>query len=200
VSGLLDRTRERLGPAPRWLPAQGLRPKPPPWMSKRDPRYGTYADTDHLLAHGDVVWGHMVQANGALFEPGKADLPGDVIFAEDRSLDEALDRLHAAAHAAASLTEVPLAHGAYKRLGDHLTQGTGCAVRLPVPAGVGRGATLFLSTIVIHRRLLPMPYLATMFLPLLVSPYKPSVMPLPSPLWAEDLVEAWRDVAAETWR
>jgi hypothetical protein len=194
--GLLDRTRQQLGPAPRVIGNQRVRFPPPSWMSYSDALYRTYVDTDTLLCHGDVVWGRIVQANQLLFSAGPDDCPAAVLFAEDRSFDTSPQRLGRAADEVYDLKEAEAHDDAYRRIKEHLIDERERVWRMPIPAGIARGKPLALATVMIHRAALPLPYLATTYLPLVVAAEVPTVIVLPKALWAADLVQAWLDLAA----
>ena len=192
--GLLDRTRQGFGPAPRLIGNQAVRFPPPAWMGRGAPLYRTYVDTDTLLRHGDVVWSRTVQANQLLYSPGREDCPAIVVFGEDRSFDASPQRLGRAAAEVRALYEAEVHDAAYRRVKELLADEG--EPRVPVPAGIARGKRLALATVMIHRAALPLPYLATGYLPLVIAAEVPTVIVLPKALWAEDLVQAWLDLAA----
>lgn len=192
--GLLDRTRQQLAPAPRVIRQRAVRFPPPAWMGRGDPLYRSYVDADTLLRHGDVVWGKTVQANRLLFSPGPDDAAATVVFARDRSFDASPHRLGRAADEVFALNEAEAYDAAYRRVKEHL-EGQG-ERRVPVPAGIARGERLVIATVMIHRAALPLPHLATTYLPLVVAAEVPTVIVLPKALWAADLVRGWLDLAA----
>lgn len=198
MRSLLDATREKLDAARPTLKASRYHYPPPAWLRGADPLYGAYVHGERLLRNGEVVWGHVVQANTLLFSPASGhDCPAAVLHAEDASCDHALHRLSRAAHEAYELKEKrPVAAG-YKEVGAYLADEHTRGSKMPVPPGIARGRRLVITDVLIHRAALPLPYLASTFFPVLVAPDIPTVILLPAPLWADDLVEAWRDISAE---
>lgn len=195
---LLDRTRESLAQARTHLfRRRDVRVRYPKWLHPTDSLFETLAYADDLLRRGDVVWGYVVQANTQMFSPGPNDLPGDVVFAEDRTFDRLLSRLLRATEAICSLSGQPPQAGPYSALSAHLADDYHRAWKLPIPVAISRGAPLFLSTVLLQRNALPKRHLAASFLPLLVTPDIPAVRVLPASLWAPDLVEAWQDLSIE---
>src|SRR5262249_52306381 len=56
-------------------------------------------DQDLLREHGQVVWGHLVQANTVLFNPrNRQALPANVLYSPDPYFDEQLPLLGELAH------------------------------------------------------------------------------------------------------
>lgn len=68
---------------------------PPAWLraSPTDKLHRIYEDQWLLRKYGDVVWGHIIQANKMLFEPGDQNCPADVVYSPDKSYDDHLDEL-----------------------------------------------------------------------------------------------------------
>lgn len=195
---LLDASRAKLEVARRDFDAFRYRVSPPGWLNRNDPLYATYTDAPLLLREGDLVWGHVVQANGQLFSRGTENAPAAVLFAEDRTFDHLVDRLLRASQQLFALRSDTAVDSEFERMRAFLTNERERAWRVPCPAEIARGQRLFVATIMIHRWWLPLRYIGVNFLPILVSERVPTVMMLPGELWAEDLVKAWRDLADES--
>jgi hypothetical protein len=76
---------ENFGPAPRrqslWNKLTYFRIPRPAWL-RANPSDGLSTLFDSLPAlftEGAVVWGHVIQANSLLFEPGAFDFPGELV-------------------------------------------------------------------------------------------------------------------------
>ena len=71
---MIRNTRIRLGEPPRVFGKKEsgyLSIKPPAWLNSSDDDLSVvYQDHGLLLTHGTVVWGALVMANQAMFEPG----------------------------------------------------------------------------------------------------------------------------------
>src|SRR6185503_6162156 len=85
-SDLLQAANDLLRPPPRkigWWSLRELRLKRPRW-NRSDGRFeAIFRHQDMLLEHGHVVWGHVIQANALLFEPGPDDSPAAIIYSLD---------------------------------------------------------------------------------------------------------------------
>ena len=79
LNDTLLRMREAFGPAPRRI-ERGMVARLPSWATweKAFKRYKS--GQKHLLKHGAITWGALVQANNQLFEPGERDHPGNVVY------------------------------------------------------------------------------------------------------------------------
>src|SRR5207249_4760436 len=89
--------------------------EPPAWMRPDDPLRATYAQSRELLRSGHVIWGHVVQANNLLFQPGDADCPAAVLYGAGPD-DLPPDRLLYAAVAAYALKNAKPADPAAARI------------------------------------------------------------------------------------
>ncbi|MFD3729629.1 hypothetical protein [Streptomyces sp. NPDC058671] len=79
--------RAALGEAPRrfsWFDKfRHLRIPRSDWVEREDPLAEILKAQNVLLAEGRLVWGALVQANSALFERCRDDLPAAVIYSPD---------------------------------------------------------------------------------------------------------------------
>src|SRR5262249_12475956 len=84
MRNLLNECRTRFGDPPRSLSFMArleFRIFPPLWCSlSNDPLLGLYDNQKRLRDRGRVIWGHIVQANSLLFEPGRQNFPANVIY------------------------------------------------------------------------------------------------------------------------
>ena len=185
---------QRLAPvlAPAWPVA--IAPGPvrldaPPWAADDELRR-LFDNAPALLAEGRVVWGAVVQANKALFEPGPmAGAPGEVLYDPHGRVPDA--DLHAMARTVLTLKgrnfDLPdLASISHYLNDEHIRVfGLDLPARLaPYPMKVS--STWF------DRQHLPGGVLAQPLIPILISDVHPGVaLPLPAQFWPPNLREAW---------
>lgn len=192
----LEEIRQALGPAPRELREDGqLRARPPEWMTAADDLRPVYRLQLRLLREGQVVWGHVVQANTQLFEPGAHDHPGQIVFSPDPYFDHRLDELAALASdlfdlkgrsAAGPPLEPELAE-----VGRLLAGERDRVLRARVPPVMTEGLEVHYGSVMFHRRFLPGGMLRESFLPVLIAPGLEPALPLPSARWGPGLLAAW---------
>ncbi len=132
-------------------------------------------------------------ANSLLFARGSTSHPALVVYASEGGVD--FESLKEEAHAVFSLRGSkpldPSLASFVKGLGDNDRP---LAVR--VPDAVAHGRPLCVTSLIIHREDLPLPYLGASLLPLVVDERGFATV-LPHPFWGSDLRGAWVDLAAE---
>ena len=195
MSALLDETRRTFGVAPRKVGSWD-RLTPPPWMKPDDPLQRSYGQIEDLLANGDVVWGHVVQANSLLFRPGPEAAPAEVVYCARPDEDVPPEALQAAAGAAFGLKGRKLADPALARIGAALDAEMDRHPPLDLPDAVTHGHSMRMAIVMVHRALLPSRYLSSNFLPLLVSRSRDAAALFPCLYWKEDLVRGWFGLGA----
>ncbi len=93
---IIDACRERFGPPPRSLhatDAKACRLELPSQLEDlfaqtNDPMLRILVDQSLLRDRGQVVWGHLVQANQMLFDPNNTKpLPANVVYSLDAYFD-----------------------------------------------------------------------------------------------------------------
>jgi hypothetical protein len=161
----------------------------PPWAADDDLRY-LFDNAQALLRDGRVVWGAVVQANNALFEPGAlVGAPGEILYDPHGRVPDA--DLHATARTVLALKgrnfDLPDLASISQYLNDERIRvfGLDLPERLsPYPLKVS--STWF------ERRHLPGGVLAQPVIPVLISDAHPgAVLPLPAAFWPDILREAW---------
>jgi len=195
---LLEQCRRNFGPPGRhfslWDRLTYLRIGRPAWCDRSD-GFGVFFNEKHyLLSHGDVVWGHVVQANDVLFRWGLVDSAAAFVYAADPhevvdpdALADAAERLFALRETTPSDPELaPIA----EFLADEWARPFGVAVPRSVCPQLGAQ----ISASLVIRRHLPRRRLCGLLLPILLSPREPKViLPLPSRWWPEELVAWWSE-------
>lgn len=198
----LEQIREKIGPVPRSLgwfkPSPFLFPEPP-WVEQaarsEEPIKEIFRDMNLLWKRGVVVWGHLIRANAALFEPGDGDLPGTVIFSPTASDSEAEELLPVFAKKLNALRSSAFPDpGWTQREGEwhedlinDFSYHRG--FRLP-GEWQNRTQDYKASTIVPHRGHLPDGFLVSRMLPLLVDPFSSIAQLIPADYWPDGMA-AW---------
>lgn len=184
---LLDATRDQLDEA-RPVSPRGA----PYWLRDDDPLQRQVKGSQKLLERGDLVWGYVHGANGALFGPiGEWVLPAIVLHGEEGVFDEAPHRLEwVSGRLGEILAGKPPREPGLRRIHDAFSGEDFREVRLAVPRRLADGLTVFLSAVLVARADLPLGHLACPYVPLLVHPKVPAVMLLPTANRAPDLQRA----------
>ena len=146
-----------------------------------------------LRDQGRIVWGVLVQANNALFDPNnRQTLPANLIFSPDNHFDDSLPTLQQLARRIADLREASPANAQVKQLALAVSNKTLRTMRLQVPPVLCHDRQVFFTTCLIHPPHLPAHFLGASFFPLVICPEKTeAVMILPSTYWPEQLRESW---------
>ncbi|MDR3351632.1 MAG: hypothetical protein LBO00_01165 [Zoogloeaceae bacterium] len=168
----------------------------------QDPLIESICNFPTLLRTGRVVWGALIQANGDLLQPGSRDLPAEVVYSIDGSVQP--NALTSVAQALFALRQQlpPQADDALCRCANYLNAQTQRVFGWPVPASLAPAPglperlpeTLRISTLWVLRAHLPHGYLTRNVLPLLLSDACPGhVMIVPSSAWPMALREMWSE-------
>ncbi len=195
MSSLLARSRAAFGPAPRSIPAHDV-VEPPPWMKADDLLRAAYRDRTALFETGDIVWGHVVQANSQLLRRGDVALPAHVLYASLPEGEPDPERLERAADRTFALKGRTPADPELARVAGALADDAPRHPPFDLPVAIHEGMPMRLAIVVVHPRLLPRPYLASFLVPLLASRARDSVVVLPVRHWASDLVDGWLALGA----
>jgi len=193
---ILEQCRAAIGPAPRrfgFLDRAGyLSIARPAWCGSRDGLSQFFASRGELLREGEVVWGHVVQANTLLFKPGPHNCPGEVAFCPDPARVVDIEELEFVAHSLFDLKGTQPAPGPLRTFAEHLTNERTRAFGLEVPASISPLLDCEVSTIFFARRHLPGGVLSCPFFPILLLPRAPHlVMVLPARYWPPPLLRLW---------
>ena len=160
-------------------------------MDRRfDPQF---RDQRLLLERGSVVWGSIVQANSALFEPrgGSESLPAAILYSLDPRFDAAPQQLTDYAHNMFDLKGQSVSPE-MQDFADKLANEMVADIKLPVPVGFTGGLQCYYATLLIVRKHLPLRHLAQGIFPLLVAPQETdAVMILPQAYWGDFFRGLW---------
>jgi hypothetical protein len=198
VQQLLAECRKNFGMPGRafslWDRLTYLRTGRPAWCDRSD-RLGLFFENrNDLLKHGQVVWGHIVQANVALFSSGLFDSAANIVFPSDPSVVIDPAELAEVAERLFELKDTVPGDRQLATLAKHLSDEFDRAFGMPVPNSLSPKFQSLMSSSVVARRHLPQRRLCFPLLPIIVSPRTPkTIMPLPSRYWPDELVEWWTD-------
>lgn len=191
---LLEECRQNFGPAPRafkWQDKQSLQAAPPAWC-RTDALMMIYRQRPRLLREGRIVWGHLVQANNLLFNPGPQDCPASIIYGLSPDWDSDLDGLETIAHKIFALKGTMPDDPALQEFARGITDEMRRDFRVQVPAQLlddaQQGRDLCLTTIMVMRQNLPFGFLTSSAFPLLVLPeHTDATLILPARFWPQTL-------------
>ena len=194
AADLLHECRERLAQQRLASPYPSRPPDPWQllWNTGRKSLNNALLYRKLLLQTGEVVWGHIVQANDTLFRPGRQDAPGEVIYCADTDSDSDPQSLNEVARRLWQLKGTRPADPAHALLARHLTNEYTRAFGVLVPENLCDFFCAELSTVVFVRADLPNRVLSLPFFPLLVLP-NGVAMPVPSMFWPLPLVQIWNE-------
>lgn len=205
----LDFIRQQLGSSPRriWFFQWGDKVFPMPaglkgMRPQEEPLLGTLLRQKDIWREGKIVWGHIIVANRALWQPGENDLPGEVVYSLDAPDTEALEKLPKIARALsdAKFSEKPIEAfpPEEQEIVEHLRNERDRAFGMAVPPSFSQGLRCFTSTFWAHRAHLPEKALGGRLLPLLVLVKKVhDVLIIPGKFWPDDLRLPWGTVIGE---
>lgn len=177
------------------------------WI-RRDPIAQLFENMETLLTQGWLVWGHVVQANTALFSPGLLNAPGEIIYDPQGILTP--EELKPIAHELFALRqkEKQLDPGKPEDaellpIARHLNAETTRAFGMKVPARYSR-EPLLLSTVMFERRHFPESKLTLPYFPILICPEIPGfAMVLHGRFWPKPLIDRLKNAtnseAVDTW-
>jgi transcription elongation factor Elf1 len=195
---LLNACRTRIGAPPREFPPEDsshlkIWPwNPSLWMF--DSLLWIYCRQRIVYKSGQVVWGHIVQANDALFTKGRIDQPAQIVYSFDRYFDTAVDELGGIAESVFDLKETRPRQPELRKLAAHVTNETGRTWKYPLPRQMTGGREVLLTTVMVPRKHLPDGYLAASFFPLLACETQTRMtLILSHHYWPHPLRQIWRE-------
>ncbi len=157
-----------------------------------DPLKVHYKQQKIVQTEGQIVWGHLVQANSSLFDKGPNDCPADVIYSFDPFFDDRLDALAEIAEAVSELKGTEPNEPGQLEVARHLTDEYTRIFKHPVPPEMTGGREVFLTSLMVIRKHLPGYYLQNGYFPLVACPdMTPALLILPARYWPKALIAAW---------
>ncbi len=194
---LLERTRKKFGKVPRsfGFTARIYNHISTPFLLKR---LSTglfdiiYKDKNVLYRNGRIVWGFIIQANDYLFKPGRGNYPAAAVFSTNSYFNDRLYLLSEIAEKLYSLKGKTDANIELTRFAEIITGERDVLYNLPIPESLTGGKVVYYTTIMVHRKHLPVNWLVSSWLPLLVHPTKTkAAIILPANYWEPDLKKFW---------
>ncbi|MFD5110057.1 hypothetical protein [Streptomyces cinereoruber] len=184
----ITQCRAALGEAPRrfsWFDKFSyLRIPRSDWVEREDPLAQILKDQNLLLAEGRLVWGALVQANSALFERGRDDLPAAVIYSPDAVFDDSPDLLLDIAQKLYRLKGTRQQDPELAAFSRMLASEMDREMQMEVPRRLTGSVTVYCTDIIVARRHLPGRVLNEQVFPLLIAPERTAMtMMLPSRFW-----------------
>lgn len=189
---------ENFGPAPRrlslWDRLTYFRIARPSWL-RRNPsdRLKSLFDNFYMLfTKGTVVWGHIIQANRLLFQPGVSDCPGELVYSLADAERVNPDRLRHVAKQLFDLKGTVPQDSELAPIAEYLTNERIRVFGLPVPKTLSPNLRCHISTTFFVRKHLPQRRLCNPVLPIIVNSIEPYfAMPLPARYWPQQFIERW---------
>lgn len=167
----------------------------PFWCDKSDDLFDLFENKWNLIDYGNIVWGHVVQANMLLFEKGKANCPASIIFAPDPKINPSFEQLSTAAQGLYRLKNTTPDDENLRKIADTLTDEMERTFGVAIPEEFCKGGQLYEASTFITRKHLPNKVLSKGFFPILVSHCKPFwCVPLPCRYWPQALIEYWHAI------
>lgn len=203
--GMLGECRQRFGNAPRTSSGEEKAYLRVAFsfltrlLSSSDKLCKPLAAQESVFREGVVVWGHLVQANSQLFQSGKRDLPGEMVYSlQCPSITP--DELGQVAKELGSLKGTHPASPSLAPIANYLTDEYIRVFGLPVPQSISVQQCL-ISTVYFVRHHLPNSVLSGNVLPLVVMPRQPNfAFVLPALYWPEMLLQHWQAVRPQLHR
>jgi hypothetical protein len=146
------------------------RPRRPDWLSTESPLYEAYRDRALLLEQGQVVWGHVVQANEELLSPGRDPFPAALLFSLDPAYADRVGNLGEIAKQLFELKGYEVDDQQMDRFASAITDETTPLLNERVPLESPASTEILYTSIVIDPRNLPQRHLVLSWFPILVAP------------------------------
>jgi hypothetical protein len=198
LHNMLEACRSNFGEAPRqfslWDRLTYLRVPKPLWLqqNRKDKMMIHFKHLKTTLAEGTVVWGHVIQANALMFEPGTANCPGEIVYSIHDSSRAKPHDLQEIAQALYRLKGTKPADPELAPIANYLADEYIRVFGLPVPRTISQSLRCMISSTFFVRKHLPKRRLWTPLLPVIVNRTQPHVaVPLPERYWPSDLVAWW---------
>jgi hypothetical protein len=150
------------------------RMKIPQWIidDREEPLKVVYRDFKKLVGDGDIVFGYIIDASPEIYSEGENDLPATIIYSLDAEFYDR-DRLK---NVGVKVRE----SGQYK---SYLKSRVFSKI---LPTGITEGKEVYITTIILCRKHLPMRILSRDILPVIVMPNETNAsIVVPKYYWGE---------------
>ena len=184
---LIEEVRASFGAAPRRHFFYRHRVGIPYWAHGHPPLEDVVKHQSHLLRHGQIVWGALVQANSRMFSRGSMNAPGSLLYSRHADM---VSRPHILTSTAGNLFDVKGdagAGGGVQSIADMLGSEFGSTRDLPVPLGMTQGIECYVTNVLFERRHLPGRKLNGSLYPILVDLGMSAAIVVPHWHWPKEL-------------
>ena len=179
--GLWDKMTYLHLPKPLWL-----------HWNDTDKLHGFYYAAPKLFDTGQIVWGHIVQANSQLFEKGTSNCPAQMVYSLDPLVDSNPELLMLVAERLFDLKGTKPADSELAPFAERITDEYSREFGWEVPAKLSGKVPCLVSVTMIFRKHLPNSILSKGLMPILTDPNNPqAALILPSRFWPPELVSWW---------
>lgn len=156
----------------------------PTWLDRNDPLTDMLSRQRDLLRDGKIVFGALTIANTLLFEPGRDNCPGKMIYSFDTRYKNKPRELASLASGLFDYRgQKNLSEETMQALADLLADDYGRTLHAPLPRLYCEGADVALSSVLFERRHLRNGVLTEEVFPVLASPWAKGIMVLPARFW-----------------
>ena len=164
------------------------------WIDRKDPLYEIYEKKTAFLQNGQIVYGHIIQANKLLFKSfPRLDCPALVAFSADPGLveqPEILGRLSYELYQYKNQDPEKVPEE-WKDVARSITDEYDRSSFTLSTELNGRSAKYHVVTMIVYRKLLPKGKLCGSLLPVLTIQDCKQIMVLPKQYWTENYKKAW---------
>ena len=143
-----------------------------------------------VYQNGEVIWGSVIQVNEGLFEKGKDNLPGEVVFSFNDDVN--LSKLSKVANKLYHLKSQSPEDPELKKISDYLKDQFIRVYGWNVPKSISPDLNCFISTTFFLRKHFLGKTLNQTTFPIVVLKEAPHfALPLPSKYWTEEFKKWW---------
>ena len=129
-----------------------------------------YDHSEALRLNGQVVWGHIIQANEQLYEPDdSSNCPAAIVYSIDAYYLAHPEELGDIASMLFDLKGTQT-NPELQQFSDLLANERETQMYLPIPESLTGGRRVIYTSIMVHRHHLPTNFLSSSLFPLLVAP------------------------------
>ena len=160
----------------------------PDWMEEdpTEPLWNIYLQQERFFSEGQIVISCVVQANTLLFKGFKDDCPANFIYTREPYYYENPEELSTLASKLYSLKGERAGRRDLQFIADALEDEMERFFRIPLPDVLTEGRTVFITSVMVHRRHIPKRKLSESFYPLLTIDCEDAdAMILPKWYWSD---------------
>ncbi len=180
-AALLDEMRTAFGKKPRPIRPRDIL-RMPLWAFPEDPLAQIFWKQLTLLSRGEIVWGALVQVNELMFNFGRSNHPGNLIYCRD---PDSFARPDILIDTAGTLydTKGETVSEELRIFSESLANEMERLMRVRVPSELSQGLECVFTGVMFDRRHLPLGIVERRLYPLLVHPSLRETMILPVRYW-----------------